>query len=461
MKDHKVGGIWSGTAWTFGIDNNTEYTFGDTIKTNADGSKDVADIIAPATITEDETKFTNGESSGFKAWTRKVMAKINALFTNLASKYTKPSTGIPLGDLAPVPAQSILGTNGASPAVPAALSVAQVKAMLGNDTSIPISEPGTPPADRAAIWFKNGMLLMKNNTDDKWKVNMTAISTYIIFNDGNGEQNWSLEDSGLTGQQWMTALCGTTNIVLGGKTITRSWVRKVVLDIDLSLPNGYSIGDYFLSGCTGLTSIDLSGLSGVSSIGNYFLNDCVELTSLDLSGLSGVSSIGANFPNNCKKLTSLDLSGLSGVSSIGSGFLNDCSGLTSIDLSPLSNISSIGSNFLKGCFGLTSIDLSPLSNLSSIGNGFLYSCFGLTSIDLSPLSNISSIGNEFLRQCTHLTNNVYGWAVRMPQQIAAARVENTQFMLSVPTSAVVAVGTPVSDWTARFSERTFIAGSYV
>ncbi len=83
MTGHKVGGIWSGTAWSFGIDNNTEYTFGGTFKTNADGSKDVADVTLEAgDIVDDNTKYTATVSPlAIFNFLKSIPRKINALFT--------------------------------------------------------------------------------------------------------------------------------------------------------------------------------------------------------------------------------------------------------------------------------------------------------------------------------------------------------------------------------------------
>jgi hypothetical protein len=52
-----------------------------------------------------------------------------------------------------------------------------------------------------------------------------------------------------------------------------------------------SIGAYFLSGCSGLTSLNLGPLSNVLTIGRYFLSGCSGLTSLNLEPLSNVQTI--------------------------------------------------------------------------------------------------------------------------------------------------------------------------
>ena len=163
-----------------------------------------------------------------------------------------------------------------------------------------------------------------------------------------------------------------------------------------------SIGSSFLNGCSGLQSLDLSGLNNVKSIGSDFLYQCTSLTSLDFSSLNNVESIGDAFLRNCSGLQAIDLLPLSNVESIGNNFLSYCSDLKSFDLSPLSKVTSIGDYFLCECYNLSSLDLSPLSKVTNIGGGFLSRCSGLTSLDLSPLSKVTNIESAFLASCKGL-----------------------------------------------------------
>jgi len=63
--------------------------------------------------------------------------------------------------------------------------------------------------------------------------------------------------------------------------------------------------DSFLWGCSGLTSVDLSSLSQVTTIGHHFLYGCSGLTSADLSSLSHVANIGIHFMGGCIGLRSV------------------------------------------------------------------------------------------------------------------------------------------------------------
>ena len=151
-----------------------------------------------------------------------------------------------------------------------------------------------------------------------------------------------------------------------------------------------SVGDNFLTSCTGLTSVDLP--AGLTSVGDYFLRGCTGLTSIDLP--DGLTSVGSHFLRGCSGLTSLTLP--EKLESEGGHFLRGCTGLTSLTLP--AGLSSVGDSFLSGCTGLTSIDLPD--GLTSVGNYFLYGCTGLTSLTLP--AGLTSAGNYFLRDCTGL-----------------------------------------------------------
>jgi hypothetical protein len=84
-----------------------------------------------------------------------------------------------------------------------------------------------------------------------------------------------------------------------------------------------SAGDYFLSSCYSLTSVDLPNLTSVK---NSFLNNCTSLTSVDLSNLT---SVGNNLLNSCTSLTSVNFPNLT---SAWSGFLSSCTSLQSVYL---------------------------------------------------------------------------------------------------------------------------------
>ena len=148
-------------------------------------------------------------------------------------------------------------------------------------------------------------------------------------------------------------------------------------------------------GCSGLTSLDLSGLdtSCVADMSSMF-DGCSGLTSLDVSGLdtSKVTDMRSMF-RGCSGLTSLDLSGL------------DTSKVTDMD------------SMFHGCSGLTSLDVSGLDTSKVTDMGYMFNrCSGLTSLDLSHLD--TSKVNYALRMfssCKTLNEVVVGEKTRLPR----------------------------------------------
>ena len=197
----------------------------------------------------------------------------------------------------------------------------------------------------------------------------------------------------------------------GNYFVSRPWtaykenIISAVVDI-----SGITNVAYMFSGCSNLTSLDLSNFdtSNVTTMG-YMFNDCSNLTSLDLSNFdtSNVTDMDGMFAD-CGNLTSLDLSNFdtSNVTDM-DGMFADCGNLTSLDLSNFdtSNVTDMRIMF-KGCTNLTSLDLSNFdtSNVTAMATMF-GRCTNLTSLDLSNFdtSNVITMVNMFA-ECEKLTN---------------------------------------------------------
>ena len=124
---------------------------------------------------------------------------------------------------------------------------------------------------------------------------------------------------------------------------------------------------------------------GVTRIGDWFLRGCTSLTSLTLPG--GLTGVGEGFLIGCRGLTSLTLP--DGLKSVGGEFLSSCFGLTSLTLPE--GLESIGDVFLGWCTGLTSLTLPE--GVKSIGDAFLYGCTGLEELTVRAATP-PSIGSE-------------------------------------------------------------------
>ena len=201
-------------------------------------------------------------------------------------------------------------------------------------------------------------------------------------------------------------------------------------------------GNFF--GCSGLTSLDLSGFKTDKVTDMcYMFSDCSKLTSLDLSGFKtdNVTDMRYMF-YRCSGLTTLDVSsfktdnvtnmdimfnGCSGLTSLDvSGFKTDkvttmremfrgCSKLISLDVSSF-NTANVTDMYLMfcGCTSLTSLDVSSFKT-DNVTNmyGMFWDCSGLTSLDISGFktANVTNMSGMFTG-CTGLTT-IYvgdGWS---------------------------------------------------
>ena len=169
-----------------------------------------------------------------------------------------------------------------------------------------------------------------------------------------------------------------------------------------SLSNLKSIGNNFLSNCTGLKSdnIDLSGLTNLETIGNNFMSGCNNnsFTKLNFNSLTSLKTIGTYFLSDCTKLTdTLSLSKVKNLENIGNNFLNGCTSLTTIDLSSLTKLVSFGTNFAYGCSNLKTLELNGLSSLKELDNNhtFILNCNNVESINLRGASSLIEIPNDF------------------------------------------------------------------
>ena len=146
--------------------------------------------------------------------------------------------------------------------------------------------------------------------------------------------------------------------------------------------------EYMFYDCRKLNNIGLAFLKNTQKVKNmsYMFSGCSSLTSLDLTSLdtSNVKDMSNMFGGftGCKKLTNLDISSFKTQNVENMYFMfSGCSSLTSLDLTPLDtqNVTNMGYMF-SGCSGLTSLDLTPLDTQNVTDMEYmLYHCFGLTS----------------------------------------------------------------------------------
>ena len=167
---------------------------------------------------------------------------------------------------------------------------------------------------------------------------------------------------------------------------------------------------FMFSGCTRLTSLDVSGWNTSKVTGrDSMFEGCSGLTSLDVSNFntSKVYYMDSMF-EGCSKLKSLDVShfNTSNVTDM-SGMFSDCKNILSLDVSSFDtrNVTYMGSMFWD-CASLTSLDVSHFNTSKVIGmSGMFEGCSGLTSLDVSHFntSNVKYMDNMFAN-CSGLTS---------------------------------------------------------
>jgi len=154
------------------------------------------------------------------------------------------------------------------------------------------------------------------------------------------------------------------------------------------------VTDLDLTGCTGLlylyiwsyfqTEFDLSALTQLTEFSLFDGNYNATLTTLTLGNLPGLQALEIS---GCPNLTSVDLSGLTGlVEFFRHAGGND--GLTSIDLSASPELQRFNIQFDDADEMLSSIDISAASGLRSLG---LYQLSGLQTLNLPAVSTATNM----------------------------------------------------------------------
>ena len=202
---------------------------------------------------------------------------------------------------------------------------------------------------------------------------------------------------------------------------------NIIGNIDLSslttISGQNALADTF-ENCTGITSVDLSGLINISSNGCFrSFGFCTGITSVDLSSLATVSGSSgcAQMFSVCTGITSIDLSSLTTISGMTgcAQMFYGCSGITSVDLSSLATVSGQQgcSQMFQGCTGLTSVVLSSLATVSG-QNGCRYmfqSCTSLTTLSFPALTSTSF--GSFTNQFNGMLQGVTGCTVHFPSNL--------------------------------------------
>ena len=195
---------------------------------------------------------------------------------------------------------------------------------------------------------------------------------------------------------WYVDNSTTTRVVFDASfrdfrpTTTARWfysclALKQIEGLEYLNTQNVTIMDWMFSGCSGLTSLDVSHFDtqNVTNM-SYMFSGCSGLTSLDVSHFNtqNVTEMFGMF-RGCSGLTSLDVSHFNTQKVYNmSQMFSGCSGLTSLDVKNFDTQSVIAMReMFKGCSGLTSLDVlhfntQPDTNISEMFSG----CSALTTI---------------------------------------------------------------------------------
>ena len=244
--------------------------------------------------------------------------------------------------------------------------------------------------------YKTGYFTLKHST------------AYVVFNEVDGTLTFRYDDS---------KPAGAYDLNEGDNApawIKKDWsmndhIKNVVFDASFANARPTSCNKWFIY-CNNLTKIE--GIENLNTVNvtniNSMFSGCSGLTSLDLSKFDTQNVKEMNYMfSGCSGLKSLNLSKFNTQNVTGMyGMFSGCSGLTSLDLSNFNtqNVTGMTSMF-SGCSGLTSLDLSKFDTQKVTTMGYMFKgCSALTTIYVSNKFVTTNVdfGTDMFSGCTLL-----------------------------------------------------------
>lgn len=162
------------------------------------------------------------------------------------------------------------------------------------------------------------------------------------------------------------------------------------------------IGEYFMTNCIRLHSINLAGLVKITKLPNFFMIETLLLTSFNFQDLPNLTEIGDSVFFETGIKGSIELSSRCKITRIGNQFLCRALNITMLKLSGLQNLETIGNSVAAIIRTLKDVIFNDLPRLVSIGDAFASGSEILTNVTITNVPSLKSIGHSFLLHCSAL-----------------------------------------------------------
>ena len=253
--------------------------------------------------------------------------------------------------------------------------------------------------------------------------------TSVVFTGSGAGHDYSESDYALT--PWHMSTASSVAVDFGSSASVGAYTFKGLTALKGTLSLSIPIGAHAFDGCTGLTSLVLSGSAAVSessfagctsvrsmslpigmntvvSAESPAFEGCASVTSLAFTGTDGYAYSELSDGSACtltpwylSRNGTLSLSLASSVTSIGDSMFYGCTGLTG-PLSLSSALKSVGAHAFEGCTGLTALTISRTD--TALGSGSFSGCTGIASLTLPvDVNSVCDDGNPAFSGCTGIT----------------------------------------------------------
>jgi hypothetical protein len=133
-------------------------------------------------------------------------------------------------------------------------------------------------------------------------------------------------------------------VIVGGCAVTS--IAKGFLSecpdltgVEFVCPWAKTVGCLWLKSCTGLKTVDFSGMGALTTVDDFWLFNCTSLETVHFRGLGALETVGHFWLSRCTLLTTVDFKGgLEALTTVGNCWLRDCKCLGYVDTAGLGSL---------------------------------------------------------------------------------------------------------------------------